>query len=83
MSLDLRTGQPLWTIGGPNIAKHTKLTKDIRSEVVVVGGGISGALMAHKLADRGMEVTVADGRKIGAESRRRAPPSYRMKRTSI
>ena len=49
-------------------SKHTKLTKDIRSEVVVVGDGIFGALMAHKLVDRGMEVTVVDRRKIGAGS---------------
>jgi hypothetical protein len=32
------------TIDGPHIAKHTKLTKDIRNEVVVAGGGVSGAV---------------------------------------
>jgi glycine/D-amino acid oxidase-like deaminating enzyme len=68
MSLDLRTGKPVWSINKPRIARHKKLRKNIRSEVVVVGGGISGALIAHKLTDLGMQVTIVDSRKIGAGS---------------
>jgi glycine/D-amino acid oxidase-like deaminating enzyme len=68
MSLDLRTGKPVWSINKPRIARHKKLTKNIRSEVVVVGGGISGALIAHRLTNLGMEVTIIDSRKIGAGS---------------
>jgi hypothetical protein len=37
MSLDLRTGKPVWNINKPRIARHKKLTSNIRSEVVVVG----------------------------------------------
>jgi len=68
MSLDLRTGKPVWSINKPRHARHRKLTKNIRSEVGVVGGGISGALTAHRLINLGMQVTIIDSRKIGAGS---------------
>jgi glycine/D-amino acid oxidase-like deaminating enzyme len=68
MSLDLRTGTPVWIIEKHRFARHQKLTKNIRSEVVVVGGGISGALVAHRLTDLGMQVTIVDSRTIGAGS---------------
>jgi len=50
MSLDLRTGKPVWAIDQPKIAEHKKMSKDLRTGVVVIGGGISGALLAHRLA---------------------------------
>jgi glycine/D-amino acid oxidase-like deaminating enzyme len=68
MTLDLRTGRPVWAINHPRIPGHRKLEKNIRSEVVVVGGGISGALIAHKLIELGMQVTMIDRREIGAGS---------------
>jgi len=68
MSFDLRTGKPVWMMGRPRLAKHKKLRKNIRSDVVVVGGGISGALMAYRLTNLGMQVTLIDSRTIGAGS---------------
>jgi glycine/D-amino acid oxidase-like deaminating enzyme len=68
MSLDLRTGKPVWAVNKPRMAKHPKLAKDIRSEVIVIGGGISGALIAHRLTNLGMQVAIIEGRKIGAGS---------------
>src|SRR6202161_4738510 len=68
MSLDLRTGRPVWAIHKPRTARHSKLAKNIRSDVVVIGGGISGALIAHSLTNLGMQVTIIEGRKIGAGS---------------
>jgi glycine/D-amino acid oxidase-like deaminating enzyme len=50
------------------MARHRKLAKDLRSEVVVIGGGISGALIAHRLTNLGMQVAIVEGRKIGAGS---------------
>jgi glycine/D-amino acid oxidase-like deaminating enzyme len=68
MSLDLRTGQPVWTLDKPRSRRYKKLKRNLRTEVVVVGGGISGALIAHKLAMLGMQVVIVDGRKVGAGS---------------
>jgi glycine/D-amino acid oxidase-like deaminating enzyme len=68
MSLDLRTGQPVWAINHPSIPQHRKLAKDIRCGVLVVRGGVSGALIAHKLTNLDMKVTIIDSREIGAGS---------------
>jgi hypothetical protein len=53
MSLDLRTGRPVWLINRTHIANHRKLARNIHSEIAVVGGGVSGALIAHRLATLG------------------------------
>jgi glycine/D-amino acid oxidase-like deaminating enzyme len=68
MSLDLRTGRSVWSIGRQKTAGHRKLAKNIRTEVVVVGGGVSGALIAHELVGRGLRVVMADARDIAMGS---------------
>ena len=68
MSLDLRTGRPVWLINRQRIAGHKKLAKNIRSEIAVVGGGVSGALIAHRLASLGKQVIIVDSRDIGMGS---------------
>jgi glycine/D-amino acid oxidase-like deaminating enzyme len=68
MKLDLRTGRSVWLINPPRIVSHRKLAKNIRAEVAVVGGGVSGALIAHKLVTLGMRVVVIDRRDIGMGS---------------
>ena len=68
MSLDLRTGRPVWLLNQKQIAGHRKLAKDIRCEVAVVGSGVSGALIAHRLVNLGMEVIIVDRRDVGRGS---------------
>lgn len=68
MSLNLRTGSSVWLIEPPELSKHRKFSKNIRSEVAVVGGGVSGALIADRLVRLGMEVVVLDSRDIGMGS---------------
>jgi glycine/D-amino acid oxidase-like deaminating enzyme len=68
MSLNLRTGRSVWLLKPPELVKHRKLSKNIRSEVAIVGGGVSGALIAHRLVRLGMEVILVDSRDIGMGS---------------
>jgi len=68
MSLDLRTGRPVWLIGRQRIAGHRKLAKNIRSEVAVVGGGVSGALIAHRPVSLEKQVITVDSRDVGMGS---------------
>ena len=68
MSLDLRTGRPVWLLNEKRITGHRKLAKDIRCEVAVVGGGVSGALIAHRLVNSGRQVIIVDTRDIGLGS---------------
>jgi glycine/D-amino acid oxidase-like deaminating enzyme len=68
MSLDLRTGRSVWLWHRPRNPGHRKLANHVRCEVAVVGGGVSGALIAHELVSRGMQVIVIDSRDIGMGS---------------
>ncbi len=47
---------------------YPKLEKDIRTHVLVLGGGISGALTAHYLIQAGIDCTLIDARTIGLGS---------------
>jgi glycine/D-amino acid oxidase-like deaminating enzyme len=59
---NLRTGTPVWMSYSGNIPAGARLTSDLRVEVLVVGAGISGILMAHSLATRGIRVAIIDRR---------------------
>jgi flavin-dependent dehydrogenase len=68
MSLDLRTGRPVWLINRKQIGGHRKLPKNISCEVAIMGGGVSGALLAHNLASLGERAGIVDGRDVGMGS---------------
>lgn len=48
--------------------KFERLDKNIKTEVLVVGGGMSGNLCANRLSEAGLEVTVIDKNRIGMGS---------------
>lgn len=58
----LHTSRPLWA-DSPRIGLRTRKTPSRRDyDVIIVGAGISGALMAHALADGKCRVLVVDRR---------------------
>jgi glycine/D-amino acid oxidase-like deaminating enzyme len=60
--LDLRTGIPVWqAYRMPGVATKP-LMRDVKADVLVVGMGISGAMMAETLAADGMSVIAIDRR---------------------
>jgi len=60
--LDLRTGRPVWFAYRAPTVPTQKLTRDIKADVVVVGMGISGAMMAEALTAEGLSVVCLDRR---------------------
>lgn len=60
--LDLRTGKTVWQARRAPATPHEKLTKDIATEVLVIGMGISGAMIAEMLTDAGRTVALIDRR---------------------
>jgi len=63
--MDLKSGYPYWAIKNGLIYAFPKLDADLRCDVVVVGAGITGALIADELASHGHEVAVLDQRDVG------------------
>jgi glycine/D-amino acid oxidase-like deaminating enzyme len=59
---DLRTGQPVWTTSRRPPVAHAPLTRDVETEVLVVGAGVSGALLAEALTAARLDVVIVDRR---------------------
>jgi len=59
---NLRTGTPVWLRRGGVSVKSVALTTDLKVDVVVVGAGVSGALVTDALLRAGKRVAVLDRR---------------------
>lgn len=63
--MDLKSGYPYWAVKNGLMHAFPKLPGDLRCDVAIVGGGISGALIANELVDHGFDVVVVEQRDIG------------------
>jgi glycine/D-amino acid oxidase-like deaminating enzyme len=63
--MDLKSGYPWWAVKNGLPHAFPPLQQDLRCDVAVLGGGISGALIADELAAHGHEVVVIDRRDVG------------------
>ena len=61
--MDLTSGTPLWPTLDGLPAAYPRLHQDLRCDVAVIGGGITGALVAHRFAARGNLDRAARGRR--------------------
>ena len=59
---DLRTGTPVWPRPRTALDRPTPLDANIVTDVVVVGGGVTGALVTDGLLRAGLRVVVVDRR---------------------
>lgn len=66
--MELSSGYPFWLIKHGLPFDYPKLDRDINTDVVVIGGGISGALMSYHLTNAGVKHIVVDGKTIGLGS---------------
>jgi glycine/D-amino acid oxidase-like deaminating enzyme len=66
--MNLTTGYPYWLINSGLPEHYPKLDRSIKTDVVVIGAGISGALTAYHLIQAGIDCVVVDGRTVGLGS---------------
>ncbi|MGO1074423.1 NAD(P)/FAD-dependent oxidoreductase [Inquilinus sp. CA228] len=66
--LDLRSGQPVWASRGMPRIPSSPLDGDRSADVAIVGGGVSGALVADALLQAGLTVIAIDRREFGRGS---------------
>lgn len=63
--MDLKSGYPFWAVKNGLMQSFPALGSDIQCEVAVIGGGITGALIADELSSNGWQVSVIEQRDIG------------------
>ncbi len=63
--MDLKSGYPWWAIRNGLPCDFPRLERDLRCDVAIVGGGITGALIADEFAGHGHEVVVVEERDVG------------------
>ncbi|TPJ70613.1 FAD-binding oxidoreductase [Mesorhizobium sp. B2-7-1] len=60
--LDLRSGTPVWSAYRSSAVPADRLTRDVKTDVLIVGMGISGAMIAEALTRDGHSVICIDRR---------------------
>ncbi|MBX9778636.1 MAG: FAD-binding oxidoreductase [Xanthobacteraceae bacterium] len=65
---NLRTGRSIWSDRRALSVAHRRLTRDVETEVLIIGAGITGALIADALASEGVEVVIVDKRGLAKGS---------------
>jgi glycine/D-amino acid oxidase-like deaminating enzyme len=63
--MELTSGLPFWPIRDGLIGVYPPLTQDLHCDALIVGGGITGALLSHELTRRGVDCVLIDRREIG------------------
>ena len=63
--MNLTSELPFWTVRNGLIRIYPPLERDLRCDALIVGGGISGALLAHELTKKGVFAILIDRRDIG------------------
>ncbi len=63
--MDLKSGYPYWAVKNGLMHAFPRLEDDHACDVAVVGGGISGALIADELHRHGHDVAVIEQRDVG------------------
>lgn len=66
--MDLHSGSPYWGMKNPLLQHVDALDKDLQTEVLIIGSGITGALVAHELCSAGIDCAVVDRRSIAGGS---------------
>lgn len=63
--MDLKSGYPWWAVRNGLMHAFPALEADVRCDVAVLGGGITGALVADEFARHGHDVVVVEQRDVG------------------
>ncbi len=62
--MDLKSNEPFWLIKNGLINSYPSLKTDEECEVLIIGGGITGSLLAHQMVKDGYKTILIDKREI-------------------
>lgn len=62
--MDLTSSEPFWLVKNGLLESYPSLREDITTDILIVGGGITGSLMAHKCVEEGYSTVLIDRREV-------------------
>lgn len=66
--MKLRSKEPYWLLKNGLINSYPSLSSDHTCDILIIGGGITGALIAYQLSKEGYDTTLIDKRDIATGS---------------
>ncbi|PWN66614.1 NAD(P)/FAD-dependent oxidoreductase [Chryseobacterium oncorhynchi] len=62
--MDLKSNEPFWLLKNGLMASYPSLKSDEKCDVLIIGGGITGSLIAHQMIEDGYETILIDKREL-------------------
>ncbi|HAO28355.1 MAG TPA: FAD-dependent oxidoreductase [Chryseobacterium indologenes] len=62
--MDLKSNEPFWLLKNGLIASYPSLKSDEECDVLIIGGGITGSLIAHQMIKDGYHTILIDRREL-------------------
>ena len=62
--MDLKSNEPFWLVKNGILNSYPSLKENVACEVLVIGGGITGSLIAHQMIKDGYDAILIDQREI-------------------
>lgn len=62
--MDLKSNEPFWLLKNGLITSYPSLKSDEECDVLIIGGGITGSLIAHQMIKDGYQTILIDKREI-------------------
>lgn len=66
--MNLHSSSPYWLLRHGIINSYPSLNVDLKTEIIIIGAGISGALVANQLCQAGYNVVIVDRHHAGMGS---------------
>ena len=62
--MDLKSNEPFWLVKNGIVNSYPSLKEDEECDVLIIGGGITGSLIAHQMVKDGYQTILIDRREI-------------------
>ena len=62
--MDIRSNEPFWLVKNGLLHTYPSLREHLTCDILIVGSGITGALMAHSFIEKGYDTVLIDKREV-------------------